>query len=80
MIIILPILMIFILIYLIADKIINNTKTDDSYIQELIKEYEQLINQTNMEIKNNKKEIDILKRKIKNVSKHRKKQSKTLDY
>ena len=44
MIIVLPLIMIFILIYLIADKNFNNnTKNNNDYIQKLIKEYEHIL-------------------------------------
>lgn len=70
MIIVLPLIMIFILIYLIADKNFNNnTKNNNDYIQKLIKEYEHILDQTNKEIVNNKKEISILKQKIKRQKK-----------
>ena len=70
MIIVLPLIMIFILIYLIADKNFNNnTKNNNDYIQKLIKEYEHILDQTNKEIVNNNKEISILKQKIKRQKK-----------
>lgn len=70
MLILFPLILIFTLIFLICNNIFVTKKEKDEQakeeIQKLIIYYEELLNQTNIEIKNNKKTITLLQRKINN--------------
>lgn len=73
MLILFPLILIFTLIFLIFHNIFivrkkkiqkDDNKQAKEEIQKLIAYYEELLNQTNTEIKNNKKTIALLQRKI----------------
>ena len=66
MIIILPLIMIFLLLFLIFDKcFITNDYKNNNQVQHLIRVYEQKLIETNDEIDKNNKKIRSLKAEIK---------------
>lgn len=73
MLILFPLILIFTLIFLVSHNVFiankkkilkEENKQAKEEIQKLIAYYEELLNQTNTEIKNNKKTIALLQRKI----------------